>query len=217
MVGSFRGMLSPVSHPPPLSPVSHPPPPTNACLPPPPASNACLRPYAPATSPLKYCVWWERRAGVGSDSSSSISPALISSSSLSLQSGGGGDSSSSSLRGSGSVYSHFSQFTLQSRAARSSMVAAGRRRLKCEWSEGVNCRGQTSPPPRVLCLIRIGRCVAPAERRLLAKRAARLSRQPRPDALGVEVVLACEREHAISDNVPVGIREGAAVSTCMRA
>jgi hypothetical protein len=81
-----------------------------------------------------------------------------------------------------------------------------------------------SPPPSagcmqsgLLCLVRIGRCVAPAERRLLAKRAARLSRQPRPDALGVEVVLACEREHAISDNVPVGIREGAVVSTCMRA
>jgi hypothetical protein len=181
-----------------------PPAPTLLCLPP---ALACARMRPPRRpSSTVCCVWWARGTGGGGDSSSSSAPALIV---VVAQ--------SAVVRGSGSVYSHFGPFTLQSRAARSSMVAAGGRRLKCEWSEGVNCRGQTSPPPRVLCLIRIGRCVAPAERRLLAKRAARLSRQPRPDALGVEVVLACEREHAISDNVPVGIREGAVVSTCMRA
>ena len=197
MVGSFRGMLSPVSHPPPLSPVSHPPPPSCACLQRLPVP-VCARHGAPQV----LCVGG---AGGGGDSSSSIAPALIvvvAQSAVVVAQG---------------KRLGLSPFTLQSRAARSSMVAAGGRRLKCEWPEGVNCRAPTSPPPRLLCLIRIGRCVAPAERRLLAKRAARLPRQPRPDALGVEVVLACEREHAISDNVPVGMREGAVVSTCMRA
>jgi hypothetical protein len=203
LVGSFGGMLSPVSHPPPLSPVSHPPPPSCACLQRLPAP-VCARHGAPQVL-CAVCGGREGR-GAGEIAARRLHPPS-SSSSLSLQ--------SSSL--SGSVYSHFGPFTLQSRAARSSVVAAGRRCLKCEWPEGVNCRAPTSPPPRLLCLIRIGRCVAPAERRLLAKRAARLPRQPRPDALGVEVVLACEREHAISDNVPVGMREGAVVSTCMQA
>ncbi len=81
-----------------------------------PASSACLRPYAPATAPLKYCVH-ARGTGGGGDSSSSIAPALIV------------VVAQSAVVVSGSVYSHFSQFTLQSRAARSSMVAAGRRRL----------------------------------------------------------------------------------------
>ena len=127
------------------------------------ASNACLRPYAPATAPLKYCVWWARGAGGGGDSSSSIAPALI------------------VVVAQSAVVVALSlprldlftlQSILQSRAARSSMVAAGRRRLQCELHAGVNCRGQTSPTPRLLCLIRIDRCVAPAERRLHAKRAA---------------------------------------------
>ena len=74
------------------------------------ASNACLRPYAPATAPLKYCVWWARGAGGGGDSSSSIAPALIV---VVAQ-------SAVVVAQSGSVYSHFSPFTLQSIAARSS-------------------------------------------------------------------------------------------------
>ena len=65
-----------------------------------PASNACLRPYAPATAPLKYCMWWARGAGGGGDSSSSIAPALIV---VVAQ-------SAVVVAQSGSVYSHFSQF-----------------------------------------------------------------------------------------------------------